>query len=58
MLLQEGNYDNRPRSFLIYAPSRTAVVYALAPDDSELAKGETETDTEPEMETETETSLE
>ncbi|KAA0043906.1 1,4-alpha-glucan-branching enzyme 2-2 [Cucumis melo var. makuwa] len=54
----EGNYDNRPRSFLIYAPSRTAVVYALAPDDSELAKGETETDTEPEMETETETSLE
>ncbi|ESW34860.1 hypothetical protein PHAVU_001G187600 [Phaseolus vulgaris] len=28
----EGWYDDRPRSFLIYAPSRTAVVYALADD--------------------------
>ncbi|KAJ3675082.1 hypothetical protein LUZ60_004124 [Juncus effusus] len=28
----EGNYDNRPNSFLVYAPSRTAVVYALAED--------------------------
>lgn len=27
-LLQEGWYDDRPRSFLVYAPSRTAVVYA------------------------------
>ncbi|KAK1300227.1 hypothetical protein QJS10_CPB13g01652 [Acorus calamus] len=26
----EGHYDGRPRSFLVYAPSRTAVVYALA----------------------------
>ncbi|CAL5194198.1 unnamed protein product [Lathyrus oleraceus] len=26
----EGWYDDRPRSFLVYAPSRTAVVYALA----------------------------
>ncbi|KAF3320765.1 1,4-alpha-glucan-branching enzyme 1 [Carex littledalei] len=25
----EGHYDNRPNSFLVYAPSRTAVVYAL-----------------------------
>lgn len=29
MILQEGWYDDRPRSFLVYAPSRTAVVYAL-----------------------------
>ena len=27
--MQEGRYDNRPRSFLVYAPNRTAVVYAL-----------------------------
>ncbi|XP_068661481.1 1,4-alpha-glucan-branching enzyme 2-2, chloroplastic/amyloplastic-like [Aristolochia californica] len=26
----EGWYDNRPRSLLVYAPCRTAVVYALA----------------------------
>ncbi|XP_057438157.1 1,4-alpha-glucan-branching enzyme 1, chloroplastic/amyloplastic isoform X2 [Lotus japonicus] len=26
----DGWYDDRPRSFLVYAPSRTAVVYALA----------------------------
>ncbi|WOL11903.1 1,4-alpha-glucan-branching enzyme 2-2, chloroplastic/amyloplastic-like [Canna indica] len=25
----EGSYDNRPRSFLVYVPSRTVVVYAL-----------------------------
>lgn len=25
----EGRYDNRPRSFSVYAPNRTAVVYAL-----------------------------
>lgn len=30
MILQDGWYDDRPRSFLVYAPSRTAVVYALA----------------------------
>ncbi|GMP84623.1 hypothetical protein CsSME_00038080 [Camellia sinensis var. sinensis] len=29
----EGWYDDRPRSFLVYAPSRTAVVYALAEDE-------------------------
>lgn len=32
MILQEGWYDDRPRSFLVYAPSRTAAVYALADD--------------------------
>lgn len=31
----EGTYDNRPRSFLVYAPSRAAVVYALAEDEAE-----------------------
>ncbi|XP_022748370.1 1,4-alpha-glucan-branching enzyme 2-2, chloroplastic/amyloplastic-like isoform X1 [Durio zibethinus] len=30
----EGWYDDRPRSFLVYAPSRTAVVYALVEDES------------------------
>ncbi|RWW37029.1 hypothetical protein BHE74_00057907, partial [Ensete ventricosum] len=29
---QDGSYDNRPRSFLVYAPSRTVVVYALSED--------------------------
>ncbi|KAK9723834.1 hypothetical protein RND81_05G028700 [Saponaria officinalis] len=29
----EGHYDNRPRSFLVYAPSRSAVVYALVEDE-------------------------
>ncbi|KAI3471845.1 hypothetical protein Pfo_028498 [Paulownia fortunei] len=29
----EGWHDDRPRSFFIYAPSRTAVVYALAEDE-------------------------
>uniref|UniRef100_A0A803MQJ5 1,4-alpha-glucan branching enzyme n=1 Tax=Chenopodium quinoa TaxID=63459 RepID=A0A803MQJ5_CHEQI len=33
----EGSYDNRPRSFLVYAPSRAAVVYALVDDDAEPA---------------------
>lgn len=32
MILQEGWYDDRPRSFLVYAPARTAVVYALSDD--------------------------
>ncbi|KAH6825381.1 starch branching enzyme 2.1 [Perilla frutescens var. hirtella] len=31
----EGWHDDRPRSFLIYAPSRTAVVYALVEDEAE-----------------------
>jgi 1,4-alpha-glucan branching enzyme len=25
---QEGNYDNRPHSMLVYSPSRTVAVYA------------------------------
>lgn len=33
--MQEGWYDDRPRSFLVYAPSRTAVVYALVEDEPE-----------------------
>ncbi|XP_023746197.1 1,4-alpha-glucan-branching enzyme 1, chloroplastic/amyloplastic isoform X2 [Lactuca sativa] len=28
----EGNHDNRPRSFMVYAPARTAVVYKLITD--------------------------
>ncbi|RRT58416.1 hypothetical protein BHE74_00015652 [Ensete ventricosum] len=28
----DGLYDNRPCSFSVYAPSRTAVVYALSED--------------------------
>jgi len=32
VILQEGWYDDRPRSFLVYAPSRTAAVYAIADD--------------------------
>ncbi|XP_027353590.1 1,4-alpha-glucan-branching enzyme 1, chloroplastic/amyloplastic isoform X2 [Abrus precatorius] len=31
----EGWYDDRPRSFLIYAPCRTAAVYALADEAEE-----------------------
>ncbi|KAG4913504.1 hypothetical protein JHK82_054089 [Glycine max] len=42
--IREGWYDDRPRSFLIYAPSRTAVVYALA-DEAEPALADA---TEPE----------
>lgn len=33
MILQDGWYDDRPSSFLVYAPSRTAVVYALVHDE-------------------------
>lgn len=29
-LLQKGDYDNRPNSMQVYAPSRTVVVYAPA----------------------------
>ncbi|KAK6139989.1 hypothetical protein DH2020_026263 [Rehmannia glutinosa] len=36
----EGWHDDRPRSFLIYAPSRTAVVYALAEDEVEPVDAE------------------
>ncbi|KAJ6922746.1 hypothetical protein NC652_016408 [Populus alba x Populus x berolinensis] len=36
----EGWYDDRPRSFLVYAPSRTAVVYALVEDELEPAESE------------------
>lgn len=35
--VQEGWYDNRPRSFLVYAPSRAAVVYALVDNEPEPA---------------------
>lgn len=38
----EGWYDDRPRSFLVYAPSRTAVVYALVEDELEPAESENE----------------
>ncbi|KAK4833753.1 hypothetical protein QYF36_010671 [Acer negundo] len=31
----DGRYDDRPCSFLVYAPSRTAVVYALVEDELE-----------------------
>nr|GMD46102.1 starch branching enzyme II [Ipomoea batatas]GME18060.1 starch branching enzyme II [Ipomoea batatas] len=31
----EGYHDDRPRSFMVYAPSRTAVVYALAKEEDE-----------------------
>jgi 1,4-alpha-glucan branching enzyme len=34
----DGGFDNRPHSFLIYAPCRTAVVYALAEDEPEPVK--------------------
>ncbi|KFK36343.1 hypothetical protein AALP_AA4G110200 [Arabis alpina] len=29
----DGKYDDRPRSFMVYAPCRTAVVYAAVKDD-------------------------
>ncbi|XP_071908402.1 1,4-alpha-glucan-branching enzyme 1, chloroplastic/amyloplastic-like [Coffea arabica] len=35
----EGWYDNRPRSFLVYAPARTAVVYAPIKDELEPIDG-------------------
>ncbi|KAH9738381.1 SBE2.2 [Citrus sinensis] len=31
----EGWYDDQPHSFLVYAPSRTAVVYALADEEEQ-----------------------
>lgn len=45
---QEERHDDRPRSFLIYAPSRTAVVYALQEDtvkaiDAEISSSSIET---------------
>lgn len=42
--MQEGRYDDRPRSFLVYAPSRTAVVYALVNDDKKPPVSETKND--------------
>ncbi|XP_052175529.1 1,4-alpha-glucan-branching enzyme 1, chloroplastic/amyloplastic-like isoform X2 [Diospyros lotus] len=46
----EGWYDDRPRSFLVYSPSRTAVVYALTEDvpKPELEGPELEPEPEPE----------
>lgn len=35
----EGFYDNRPRSFMVYAPSRTVVVYHLVEDEVKPVKG-------------------
>uniref|UniRef100_A0A2N9G2W4 Alpha-amylase/branching enzyme C-terminal all beta domain-containing protein n=1 Tax=Fagus sylvatica TaxID=28930 RepID=A0A2N9G2W4_FAGSY len=35
---QDGRYDDRPHSLLVYAPCRTAVVYALAEDELEPVK--------------------
>ncbi|KAA3465054.1 1,4-alpha-glucan-branching enzyme 2-2, chloroplastic/amyloplastic-like [Gossypium australe] len=32
----EGWYDDRPRSFMVYAPNRTAVVYALVEDEPKV----------------------
>lgn len=34
--MQDGWYDDRPQSFQVYAPCRTAVVYALVDDDQPL----------------------
>lgn len=45
--MQEGWYDNRPRSFLVYAPCRAAVVYALVEDEAEAAHALVEEDSEP-----------
>ncbi|KAJ0028132.1 hypothetical protein Pint_35899 [Pistacia integerrima] len=39
---KEGWYDDRPRSFLVYAPSRTVVVYALVDNELEPAQVENE----------------
>lgn len=54
-ILQDGWYDDRPRSFLIYAPSRTAVIFALTEDkpEPELEPG-LEAKLKPELETEAE----
>lgn len=35
-LMQEGSFDGRPSSFMVYTPCRTAVVYALADRDDDL----------------------
>uniref|UniRef100_A0A5B6ZJQ5 1,4-alpha-glucan branching enzyme n=1 Tax=Davidia involucrata TaxID=16924 RepID=A0A5B6ZJQ5_DAVIN len=35
----DGWYDDQPRSFLVYAPCRTAVVYALAEDELKPVDG-------------------
>ncbi|XP_043814777.1 1,4-alpha-glucan-branching enzyme 1, chloroplastic/amyloplastic isoform X2 [Manihot esculenta] len=43
----DGWYDNRPRSFMVYAPSRTAVVYALVEDEENEAKNEVESEVKP-----------
>nr|KJB16659.1 hypothetical protein B456_002G241400 [Gossypium raimondii] len=32
----EGWFDDRPRSFMVYAPNRTAVVYALVEDEPKV----------------------
>ncbi|CAI0469255.1 unnamed protein product [Linum tenue] len=54
----EGWYDDRPRSIMVYAPARTAVVYALVEDKPESAPLKIETtstlvdDNEPEPEPE------
>lgn len=34
VVVQDGWYDDRPCSFLVYAPCRTAVVYALVEDEA------------------------
>lgn len=36
MYLQEGWFDERPRSFQIYTPARTVVVYGLVKDEEKL----------------------
>lgn len=38
--VQDGWFDDRPRSFLVYAPSRTAVIYALVEDEPKQVKSE------------------
>lgn len=40
MPVQEGWHDDRPRSFLVYAPSRTAVVYALVENGSKRVEAQ------------------
>ena len=45
--MQEGWYDGRPRSFQVYAPSRTAVVYALVNDDKKPLVSETKNENKP-----------
>lgn len=33
--MQDGRHDDRPCSFMVYAPCRTAVVYAAVDDDDD-----------------------